>query len=152
MTGTVFAILAMFLFINRLFKLIFFHIHRIFSIDRIFPIDRILSIDRYFSINRIISINRIFAINRIFFILAYSEKKKIQKNRQPYSLMPGPSMAVRPPQEQPLQYRIDRIFIIIRNISIIRIFIISFIYTYKNCHLIEIFILWKYLIEISLLK
>ena len=71
----------MFLFINRLFKLIFFHIHRIFSIDRIFPIDRILSIDRYFSINRIISINRIFAINRIFFILAYSEKKKIQKKQ-----------------------------------------------------------------------
>ena len=62
-----------FVFINRLFKLIFFHIHRIFSIDRIFPIDRILSIDRYFSINRI------FAINRIFFISAYSEKKKIQK-------------------------------------------------------------------------
>ena len=95
-----------------------------------FPIDRISSIDRYFSINIIMSINRIFAINRIFFILAYSEKNKIQKNRQPCSLMPGPSMAVRPPQEQPLQYRIDRIFIIIRNISIITIFITIFIYTY----------------------
>ena len=79
MTGTAFAILAMFLFIYRLFKLIFFHIHRIFSIDRIFPIDRILSTDRYFSINIIISINRIFAINRIFFILAYSEKRKYKK-------------------------------------------------------------------------
>ena len=39
----------------------------------------------------------------------------------------------------------------IRNVSIVPIFIISFIYTYKNCHLIEIFILSKYLIEISLL-
>ena len=101
-----------------------------FSIDRILPIDRILSIDRFVSINIFISINRIFPINRIFFILSYSEKKKIQKNRQPYSLMPGPSMAVRPPQEQPLQYRIDRIFIIIRNISIIPIFIIYFLYMY----------------------
>ena len=52
----------------------------------------------------IISINRIFPINRIFFISSYSEKNKIQKNRQPYSLMPGPSMAVRPPQEQPLHH------------------------------------------------
>ena len=75
MTGTAFAILAMFFFINRLFKLIFFHIHRIF------PIDRSLSIDRYFSINIIISINRIFAINRIFFILAYSEKRKYKKKQ-----------------------------------------------------------------------
>ena len=124
---------------------------RILSIIRIFPIDRILSIDRFFSISIIISINRFFPINRIFFILSYSEKKENTKNRQSYSLMPGPSMAVRPPQEQPLQYRIDRIFIIIRNVSIVPIFIHSFIYTYKNCHLIEIFILSKYLIEISLL-
>ena len=100
--------------------------------------------NRYFSINMIISINRIFAINRILFILAYSEKKKIQKNTQPYSLMPGPSMAVRPPQEQPLQFRFDRIFIIIRNISIIPIFIISYIHIQelpfdRNFYVIKIF-------------
>ena len=44
-------------------------------------------------------------------------------------------MAVRPSQEQPLQYMIDRVFIIIRNVSIVPIFIISFIYRVikSNC-------------------
>ena len=66
-----------------------------------------------------------------------SEGRLVQKNRQPYSLMPGPSMAVRPPQEQPLQYRIDRIFIIIRNISIIPILIIYFLYIHTCYNIVN---------------
>ena len=95
------------------------------SINRMFPQIEL------FSINIIISIDRIFQSIELTLFHHILKKNKIQKNRQPYSLMPGPSMAVRPPQEQPLQYRIDRILIIIRNISIVPICIIYF-YIYIN--------------------
>ena len=40
--------------------------------------------------------NRIFSIHDIF------GKRVTTKNKQPYSIVPGPSMAVRPSEEQPL--------------------------------------------------
>ena len=43
-------------------------------------------------------IDRIFSIHDIFW------KNVTTQNKQPYSIVPGPSMAVRPSEEQPLWY------------------------------------------------
>ena len=39
-----------------------------------------------------------------FLFMTYSEKNETTQNKQPYSTVSGPSMAVRPSEEQPLWY------------------------------------------------
>ena len=82
--------------INRIFSIEKFYISRIFSIKRIFSIDRIPSIDIFFSI-----------------CIIFWKKENTQKNIEPHTLLPGPSMAVRPPEEQSSHYLlIDILWII----------------------------------------
>ena len=89
---------------------------KICSINRIFSIDRIFSIVTIFTIDRIPSIDIFFSICIIFW-----KKENTQKNIEPHTLLPGPSMAVRPPEEQSSHYLlIDilwliEIFLSIRN-------------------------------------
>jgi len=69
--------------------------------------------------------NRTFSINRFFLIIGFlpmidfflfftkSEKKKIQQIKRHYGLLHGPSMAVRPPEEQPIQKELIEFLLLI---------------------------------------